>query len=574
MPRFYFNEGVYMPSYSVTLPGIEQVVSRPVIFDVIKQIFEIAHLPQDTKIYYQGSSGYIQTPGSNIKDKGDNRDAQFASENYTFVEVNERYQTPAVQEAHIHSYEHAPVFQDPKLGLTIRPVYLPSDVEISIRYKHNSETAVRRWMSDMFMKVSRGRDVNIHTVKYKYPLPLTIVEMLEDVWKLRENVAGYGDSLRDYVVYHSSDRLTILATQSGEHRQLAVTETQSRILGFFDHEVIPEKPSRNDDGTWEVSFSYRLTYQRPDAIYVQYPVSVHNQFMPEKYLLPYKEDDYETRRYYQSSSYEALALFESDTIGNKSRKPYPYIRIPDFDDFKPNRTHPGTGTIISALCFLDEGKQDLMSLKELGDYEIHPDLLEFIEKSERPHLLKHRLSFFHVCVYKDGVMQADDKFEVTPELMIRSKKPLDPRSVYHVRFAAVLEVKDLVWAAVERLGKYPKALAQIIRSINELIFINPDLTPLGNRQKLKDWELNYVYWILTGGASPMGKSYFHDQAYIGTEKPRYGRVDHRNMFFDVDEMELEKYFRVKRTSMLTLQLNGVIARSKYYHRPSYEDVTA
>ena len=549
-----------MPCHSVTLSGIEQVVSRPVIFSVIEQIFSIARLSNDTQIYYHGATGVIQTPGSNISDN--NRDAKFSPDKYTFIEVEENYQPGALQETHVHSNENLPVFHDKTISLTLRPIYLTSEVKISIRYRSASETEVRRWMADMYMKVSRGRDINLHTVKYTYPLPFPLIELIEDSWKLKENIAPYGENFRDYMVRNSGDRLTLIATQSGEMRQLAITETQSRILGFFDFDSIPDKPTRNqDDGTWEVSFGYRFSYQRPDAVFIQYPVSIHNQFLPKKYLeFENAEDDYSTRKHYQSSSYEALSRFENSQ-SDRLIKPGPrYIQMPEFDDFIPTLPHPGTASVIVALCFLDNEKKDLISLQDLGDYVIDSDIMEFL-LGEYPYMLKIYHSFFHISVYKNGVMQNDSLFEITPELMVRSKEPLDLRSVYRVRIAVITDIELLLWSAIERLGKYPKALTKLLGCLNELIYQNPDFAALYRRKIIKEWELSYIYWIMTGGRSPMRTSYLANSFAMSTDKPKNGRIDNQNTFFNMDKEEIAKYLDYKLRNMLTVQINGIISRS-------------
>ena len=549
-----------MPCHSVTLPGIEQVVARPVIFAIIEQVFAIAKLSKETSIYYHGATGFIQTPGSGISET--NRDAKFSQDKYTFVEVTEGYQQGALQETHVHSTENAPVFQDSSINLTLRPVYLPSDVQIQIKYRSTSETEVRRWAADMFMKVSRGRDINLHTVKYTYPLPFPLIELIEDSWKCKEAVAGYGESFQEYVIRNSCDRLTLIATQSGEMRQLAIQETQTRIQGFFDFDSIPDKPTRNsDDGSWEIAFGYRFTYQRPDAVFIQYPVSIHNQFLPMKYIdFKNNEDDPSTRTNYYSSSYEALSLFEANHIARQTRVPYPYIRIPEFDDFKPTLPHPGTASVIVALCFLDEEKKDLISLQELGDYVIDPDIMEFL-LGEYPYMLRIYHSVFHISVYKNGVMQRDDLFEITPELMVRSKTPLDLRSVYHVRIAVITDVELLLWSAIERLQKYPKALVKLLGCLNELIRINPDFKALYHRDKIKDWELSYIYWVMTGNASPMRGSYLNSSMLMTNDKIKNGRVNSKNLFFNLDEEDIDRYLNMKRRNMLTLQISGIVVRS-------------
>lgn len=558
-----------MPCHSVTLPDIEQSVARPAIFKILEQIFDITKLSKDTEIYYHGKTSVIQTPGTSIDDNS--RDAKFAASRYTFVEVNESYQLGAMQEIHVHSNEHAPVFRDAAIGISLRPVYTTSDVVINIRYRANSETEVRRWMSDMLMKTARGRDINLHDITYTYPLPYPLVELIEDIWTLREATAGYGDSFQEYIIDKGTDRLTMLANRAGQMRHLAVKETQTRIIGMFDFAGVPEAPVRDSStGTWELSFAYKFSYQRPDAVVVDYPIAVHNQFLPEKYLDQYKKEiDPMLRKTYYSSSYEALSLFEGDKIAMDTRPPRPYIRIPEFDDFKIPSPFLGTGTVFTALCFLEEDGRVLLNLKELGDFVIDEDIMEFMQ-GEVSYMNKLYHSFFHVCVYENDKPISFEKIEILSDFTVRAVAPLDPRKIYRVRFAMVIDLKLLLWAAIQRLSNYPKAFVKMLAALNELLRLNPDFVKLMDR-RIEPWHLSYAYWVLTGGANSANASYlWNDKNGSGGFTGKTGD----RFIGSIDKKTLDEYFRMKRRNMLTVQNVGIIVRPIHHHEEDYREVSA
>lgn len=495
-----------MPFHYVTLPDIEQSVARPAVFKVLEQIFEITKLSKDTAVLFNGPSGQAKTPGTAIGDE--NRDAKFASDRFTFIEVTENYQPGALQETVIHAHEHPAVFLDEKLGLVLRPVYTTSDVVIQIRYRCNSQTEAERWMADMVLKTSAGRDINLHSVNYTYPLPYPFIRLIEDVWTLREAVDGYGDQFSDYVAQYASPRLTILGTQAGEMRHLAIRETQTRIQGLFDIAGIPEKPTKdNSSGTWEIAFSYKFSYQRPDAMVSQYPISVHNQFLPDMWLNDLmKAEDPMVREHHYSKSYEALSFFEMDLSPMSSRPPVPYIRMPEYDGFSLGQVKHGTATVLVALSFLDEDRRDLISLTDLDEFVIDEDILEFMY-GEIPYMTKLYHSFISVSLFEDSSLVDQEQLEVTSDMMVRAKQTLDLRKTYHVRLAIVIDVRLLTWAAIERLGKYPKAFVKLLAAINELLKLNPDFIKLRDNHHIEPWELTYAYWVLTGGTVPVTNDY-------------------------------------------------------------------
>ena len=551
-----------MPCVSTTLLDIEQSVARPALFRILSQIFKTTQLSEDTEIYYAGKRGTMQTYGSSIDD-GHDRSAKFASGRYTFVEVTEEYDKNAMQETFVHAFEHAPIFLDEALRFSIRPVMTTSDVTIAIKYRSNSETEVRRWMAEMLLRTSRGRDISLHDIKYTYPLLQEYIELIRDVWVLREAVAPYGETLEQYIQRHSTDRLTILSNRAGEHTLLAVSETQTRIQGLFDFQGVPEAPIRDEaTGTWELSFAYKFSYQRPDALFADFPVSVHNQILPDKYLnVMGKDEDPALKRRHYSQSYDALSLFELDTMADATRPSTPYPRLPDFDDFRIEATPPGSATAFVALCFLDEGRQTLLNLNDLGDYVVDKDLLSYFQ-GEAAYMTKLFHSFVHIALYKGHALQPNGSLEILSDLTVRSTVPLDYRAVYHVRIALMTDITLVVQAAYDRLAAYPKAFVKMLSALNELLAMDPDFNQLVTRNSIKDWEMKAIYRILMGGSRGNNYAPVAPLQHIpGDNIAAWSKTRGAEFLKSVDQDTIDKYFSEKRRSQVSNMITGIVVHS-------------
>lgn len=546
-----------MPAASVTLPDIEQSAARPIVYQVISQLMKYSGLSENTKIVFKGHAGFSQTAGTSIDNR--NRDAQFSTDRYTFIEVDENYQPSALQETFVHDYENKAVFSDKKLSVLLAPVYTPSDVTINVKYRANSETEVKRWAADMFMRISRGKEYNLHVVEYTFPLAYEFLGLLEDIWKLREATAGYGDDFKKYMTDHSSSRLTLVTNIAGEMPTLSICESQTRIIGRFDIEGIPEKPMKEQSsGTWEISFAYKFSYQRPDGMFIKYPVCVHQSCLPEKYQV-FAEDveDPSQRATYRSNSIDSVEHFEQDYTSKQTRKEFPYIRIPNFDDFLLDAVEPGTATVMTVLCSLDEGKKDLVSLNDLGDYLLDPILIPYFV-GEIDYMLKYMHSLIYVSVYEDGILQDLAKFEVTSDLMIRAKEPLNPRKTYRVRVALLVDINLLLWDAIGRLRRFPAAFVVMLGNLNELLRINPDFQSLRSRE-IKDYELSYVFWILTNGAGLPHTDYPWNDAL---NDQSFNRQTGGRLLGSISNEDMERYFRMKPRNMLTVMNSAIITRRK------------
>ena len=574
-----------MPCESIMLNDIEQSVARPIIFTIIGQLAEITNLSKDTPVLYAGKRSVMHTPGTTIDDA--TRDAVFASSRYTFVEVNEEYDLPSLQEIYAHQYDQLPIFNDPRLSLAFRPIYSTSNVTISIRYRSTSESEVRRWMSDMLIRSSRGRDINLHDVGYTYTLPDAFMGLLRDVWTLRETVAPYHQTLEQYIEACGTKNITLQANRAGQHAQLAIHEYQTQIHGNFDFVGVPDKPAYDaTTATWEVSFDYKFNYQRPDAICVHYPISVHNQLLPEKYT-DYDNGDRDEykKAVVRSYGYEAFHVFDLARIAMETRKPNPYLRIPDFDDFILPTVPYGTATVYTALCFLGvDNTEPLMNLNDLGEHELDADLLEYLRADAANLTLEHK-SFIQVVLYINNVQQPFGALKVTPSLDVISTKPLDPRNVHHVRFAVVIDVSTLTTEAMLKLSDYPKAFVSLIGGLNELLRVNPEFQQLRSHTKVEEYELRAVNRILTGGMrsnnytpTPQGYrvgdmvSYTNNwpvhqpkpapreparrRSTTPTPSPEFGFLT------SIRKEQADAYFLLKRQIPLTTMITGIIAQPK------------
>lgn len=488
-----------MPSVSVALPDIEQTVGRPSVYQVINQVKQILEIPGNPEVIYAGKRGTPSISGSTTDGLNQAKEAKFVNDNLLIIEVEESYDTAAVQEIHSHDYDNRPVFLDSKLDLSLRPIYLPSNVTISFNYRHTSETEVRQWMATIVKNVSRGRDTHIHDIEYKYPIAHEFLDfLLEDIHFLRENIDGYGEDFTTYFNNHRSARLTVITNQAGKQPYLAVCEKQSQIIGRLDFTVSPEKPEFNkEQGYWETRFNYSYMYWRPDAMFIHYPVAVHNQFLPEKYLIHLEEvPDPRMNRIAMNYSYEALENFSLDAKEAIVRRPYPYVRIPGFDDFKQDYPKH-TASIFVCRCFLEEDRQTLLNLTDLGDYEIDEDIIDFLKK-EYSYLTKMYFSVFNVTLYINGRLQPGDAIEVLPDLTVRSKKPLSYRDEHHVRFAGTPEITQPLYQALKRMTEHPKAFVKVLSAMNELLAIDPDFNTLKDRSRIEEWMVKEIYRILTG----------------------------------------------------------------------------
>lgn len=489
-----------MPIVNLTLPETSQSISRPIIFDIINQVQEITKISKDSKIIFPGDAEQMSNPGSTIDDVG-SRFPTFSGGRYTFIEVTETPDEGSVSTRAVNRPEHIPVFIDELLGVEITPIYESTNVTISFRYTTNSKTEAKRWKDDMVMKISQLRDINLHHITYHYLLPNPILSLLHEVYTKRESIAGYGETLEEYILKHSTERLTFMGNLTGEEKRLSISEKQIRIIGRYDFDAMPDELEKdNETARWTVTFGYTFSYEKPTACNVRYPVMVHNQLLDPEYVEFYgKGEGLDKVSKSFPLSLSAMHSFEVETIMNNRMEHDVYIRIPTFDDFITRNIPVGTGTVLTALLEVDvEDKRTLLNLRELGDIALDEDILEFIEKSEYPYVNQLYKSIIHISLYRNQELTYHDNISCDNNLNIKAKDELNLRNNHRVRFSLVIDISLLTKEAIERLKKYPKAFVKIIQAINEIFRNIPDFNKLANYKKITDRDFNDIHRAITG----------------------------------------------------------------------------
>jgi hypothetical protein len=513
-----------MPNVSMTLPETTQSVSRPIIFEIVEQVKKITCIPPETRIFFPGDSLKMYQPGSSID--SNNRDANLGSDRIIFIEVVEKFNENGIATAAVGRVEHASVFVDQELGVYISPVYVSSDVEINFKYRTRSKTEAINWINDVEMRAASMRDVNVHGVTYHYLLPMPYLDLIKTVHELRENVAGYQEMFEEYVVAHSSNRLTLIGDLANKSCSLGISERQTKIYGRFEFGILPEKPERdNDAAVWTVSFTYKFSYEKPVGCDAKYPIMVHNQLLPAEYTViesPNGNDDNINKRY--SLSIGSLQFFEAESQIEHYLDPSGALCLPLHDEFNQYDTPVGTGTILTALCELDPAfPKEMLGLNELGCMDIDSDVLDFIRESEYLYIGQFYQSILQIHLYRGAALAGNGSLSCTADLKVSSKDDLSLRVMNRVRFAVVTDLTLLPQAAIDRLLKYPKVFIKLMGAVNEILRDNPGIKMLGDRSYVSKEDFSTIFRFVTG------MTYGKGQPYNGTDEYYQNRPAQVNM---------------------------------------------
>jgi hypothetical protein len=459
-----------MPKPIYVIPDVRYSVMRPVVLDIVRQILEWTGLPKETETLFAGEVDRVYQPGTTLTPEENFN--KFDTQTRWSIKFSDDAQEDRILSSSVLYTDNPLIYIDHETKFFMKPAYAPTTFKVTIGSKFTDENAARMWLDDIRTRVSMGRQTRTHFVSYSYLLPEECVLIAMKIWEMREAVAPYNQEFADYWGAKISSKATILSDQVGKNKAWAIAETQARVLGYFDFDTAPEKGSKQaDNSSWNMEFTYEFQIDVPRAIAMEYPLMVHNQLIPEylrkgKLVDPKDPEEYEL-------TYSATALnlrhFEQGQMATRFARPGQ--AIPDFDEWYPadNSINPETMRIFTALTSIDEDNPlDLLDLTQLGDIEIDPDILAFM-RTEAQWLTLYRYSFLNISVYCNEVMMEQDKYIVTPELMVQFVEPQSLRDTFHVRFAIFQRPRLLPDAAKARLRNNCAATTKLFLALDQTI---------------------------------------------------------------------------------------------------------
>lgn len=457
-----------MPRVLVELHETYENVTRPVVYDIARDVMKRTGLPKDILIFYPGDIEKGMQQGSAITgDPMEPTKLPFTSQ--VTLEVTEQYQEDRMLSTAVFRPENPFIFRDPHLEVGIKPAYGSCDVTLNFKYRARSKQQAIRWRDDIKNRTSMNREQFIHQINYHYLIPEEFLVILREIHKLRETVAPYGEDFDTYFKNNRSTRARFLTNQAGKNGRWGIAESQIRVLGYFDWEGVPEEGSKEDDGsTWTISFAYKFKYDKPNACAMQYPLVIHNQMIkyhPEPPDQPAYQIEQSLRKYALSA--KMFAYFETGGPMYYMQRRQGY-QVPSFDEFIPASVVPDTIRLCTVLVQIDPDQpRALFNLTDDlgGDIIIDPDIKCCLEK-EWPYMTMPFRSIFHVSLYRRSFLQTPDKLVLNSDLNLSTSFDMNLRETYHVRISLVKNLRLLPTEALDRLRSCASCLIKLLDAID------------------------------------------------------------------------------------------------------------
>lgn len=483
-----------MPKVNVLFNDSYNSITWPVLRDISKDVIKLCGLSDNTPLFINGERGTTNQPGSELFREDEVR---FGSTNQVYCEVEERYSQEELLTAKIRERNDShPVIADYDLGLFIRPTYIKNEITFNFKYIAASMNAATRWRDELLMRMAETRTSHQHTLMFDLYLNDDILALINHIYQLKENISGNGETFTDYFNRIKRVDFHLKGTRDGDVNKSVMTTSlrQARVYGHFEGGV-PTENRVDSNITYEVDFTYKIGYHKPIAWYIDYPLVVHQQHInPElvdmnvKYALT--DLDYSQ----MDSGIKALDKVTWRTLVDHNVS-FSGLRYPYYDEWPVvEDTLPWSLPIANWLLSIDPSKpQHLIDLNKLPDMEFTKVFKSFLLDSVKGLTFKGgssvRFTLYQGLDALDGSL-----IEVSDDLIISSKKPLDLTKVYHIRLSFVTSANELSATAYETLRKHPIAALEIFQTMFPLLDVEWAMKYGISNFQLSDQYIEWVYY--------------------------------------------------------------------------------
>ncbi len=497
-----------MINFRLPLPAVNTSITRPVVNSILNELKSMLGI--DDKVHTK-----VTTDTKDYANKYWNLGNQSKDINkQTGTTVLTCKYTESFDETHsitikTRRNDTKPILYDDVTKLTIKPLFLETTVNLELNLFSKSESKLLELMNLLRIRYLDNNDAKLHSVQYLYYLNPALGGLLKDINNIQNiMMPDTPETLTDFIERISDDRATSVGTQSGnvEDLELAFKERQNKVLGMFKGEVLNNKVEFNKDmGYWTVILNYEYRYDKPLYLDITYPVTVYNRVMPKKYItrtsivsgskdgnLTGSQSNFEAFTT-DAKLYKLMQRIESD--GNL------YIKSPLFDVHENMEKSKKTHRIFSTLAVItNEDKHLLCNLKELGELELDPIVLQFIEDGEYHYVTDYFKSLIHLELYENSEINSDIELRVDSDLNVYAVEELDISKQYRVMFSILLDTSLIETQGIERILNVEDLKNKIItiakittgENTDSLDFyVNNDLSINTDREQARAWTVQY-----------------------------------------------------------------------------------
>lgn len=195
---------------------------------------------------------------------------------YIRVEYSES-DDPDIYDINKYQNEYPYIFLNRALGISIAPMYSRKHLELSLTYESKSYGVLTTWLNAFNRRLLNSNAMDMHNITYEYSVPNEALIYLSQTHTAQENVAGYGMTLRDFLLNSfTTEGLAVRQNLDGNKSAITIYVKNTNCLGLYT-QLPGVQETSIDPPASKLTFTYVLTYERITGVNLNFQTYIHNQ---------------------------------------------------------------------------------------------------------------------------------------------------------------------------------------------------------------------------------------------------------------------------------------------------------
>lgn len=404
-----------------TISGLEHTVINPIVNNIIS--FTIDKIIKDPDVYINKEYMYNDESVSYPDNTFDNPTGGPTLD--TSIEVTE------TEDFNLTTSTYKPInkiiFLDKDNSLNIRPMYVNSDIEFTFKYRGQIKSKLLGVKNRLTLLYTSSNYTFIHDVPYSFILPDNVLELLDNVNRLKNDTAV--TSTLDYIKSIALYKYDLALTRDKKHKIPMFKGQQVNIIGNMLTLPSDLEVTKGDGPEYEISFNYVISIQKPIGVAIQYPILIKNKPLDSKWIPK------NTVAKVVKTANGVLDVAEIIKIQlNESTNNYDYMyRVPDYDNFVPYLTENSKDKLRIISILLEVNPTSLNNVFNINDLLTIglPSFIVDYFKEVKQNLFQYGSSMFLMELFQkdtivDKGLTVDSLFNITTTI------PLVIDDSYHI----------------------------------------------------------------------------------------------------------------------------------------------
>lgn len=441
-----------MIKFRIPLRSIRKTVTTPLARNVLEDLRKMFYI--DTEIYKEVSK-QIENFNGDIHDDQLKNPKTSPQLEKLILNVTENTKTETLVTTPRRGSNYRPIFLDEEINMKVVPVYVETEYTFSLNYYSKSKSNIETIINRLKLLVADRRNIRQHNLEYTFMIPEPILNMFLDVLVLKNNmrIEDEQEGYEEYLINHTDGRMTMFGSQDANvaNISIGVKETQLGINGWFDGGVDNiETEYMESETAYRASLEYKIVFNKPLSLHVEYEPQVYNQNLPSKYIQTVSNKKDIVRRDMPLTSFGTSMLpfktdiRELDKFMQKVNSEY-FIKIPGWDNFIPPYTSRYYGRLLSVMLYITtEDKRTLMNLRDdITPYAFDPDVLAFMMSSEYEYMHRSGYSVFNVRLSENEKFLPEVDILIDSDMNVIANYDLDITKRYRLFFSICVDLTVL-----------------------------------------------------------------------------------------------------------------------------------